>query len=134
MEIKLRQIRESKGFSQEQMAEYLNISQPQYYRKERGTSKIKESEWDILAKVLDMDKNELMDDNSTFISHRPNEEINIQSAQLLYFSEQLILELKEHVSTLKEKIIFVREQYESRLKDKDDLILFLKENNNNKSF
>jgi transcriptional regulator with XRE-family HTH domain len=133
MEIKLRQTRESKGYSQEQMAEYLNISQPQYYRKERGTSQIKEAEWDIIARVLDIDKDELKNENSLFYNNKSNEEFNLHSEQLLHFSEQLVFELKEHVSTLKEKIIVVREQYESRLKDKEDLILYLK-HNKNKSF
>ncbi|MCD0472833.1 MULTISPECIES: helix-turn-helix domain-containing protein [unclassified Flavobacterium] len=133
MRIKLRQIRESRGFSQEQMAEYLEISQPQYYRKERGSSKIQEHEWDILAKVLEVDKNQLRNKNTTLTFNDYNEEISIQSSQTLHYSEQLVLELKEHVSTLKEKIIFVKEQYESRLKDKEDLILFLKQNNNKSS-
>ncbi|MET3019702.1 helix-turn-helix domain-containing protein [Flavobacterium hydatis] len=132
MEIKLRQIREGKGFSQEQMAEYLNISQPQYYRKERGTSQIKESEWEIIAKVLDVEKDELKNENSLF-NNKPDEALKNQFVQVLHFSEQLIFELKEHVSTLKEKIIFVRENYESRLKDKEDLILFLKQNKNKSS-
>lgn len=126
MEIKLRQIRESKGISQEQMAEHLKISQPQYYRKEQGTSKIQEFEWDIIANVLKIDKSEIRNENLSFSNSK--EDINIPYSQLLLLSEQLTLELKEHVKTLKQKIIFVKEQYESRLKDKDDLILYLKKN------
>lgn len=133
MEIKLRQTRENKGFSQEQMAEYLNISQPQYYRKERGTSKIQEHEWDILAKVLEIDKTVLRDKNITLTFNNHNKETSNQSLQSSHFSEQLVIELKEHVSTLKEKIIFVKEQYEFRLKDKEDIILLLKQNNNKSS-
>ncbi|TRX00157.1 helix-turn-helix domain-containing protein [Flavobacterium gawalongense] len=129
MEIKLRQIREKKGFSQEQMAEYLKISQSQYYRKERGTSKIQEKEWDILAKSLDVNKTELRDKNwvSPFNNH--TEDGGIYSSHIMYVSEQLVSELKEHVLTLKEKNTLLKEQYEFRIKEKDKMIDFLKQNN-----
>lgn len=126
MEIKLRQIREEKGVSQETMAEYLNISQSQYYRKERGTSKIQESEWDVIAHVLDFDKNEIRNKTISFNNYK--EENTISCSELLLFSEQLTSELQEHIKTLKQKILFIKEQYESRLNDKEELILLLKQN------
>ncbi|MFG4002592.1 helix-turn-helix domain-containing protein [Flavobacterium aquidurense] len=126
MEIKLRQIREKKGISQETMAEHLNISQSQYYRKERGTSKIQEREWDIIANVLDIDKSEIKDESNILTISR--EEILISSSPLFLLSEQLTAELQEHIRTLKQKIIFIKDQYESRLKDKEELILLLKQN------
>lgn len=126
MEIKLRQIREKNGISQETMAEHLNISQSQYYRKERGTSKIQEREWDIIANVLDIDKSEIKDESNILTISR--EEILISSSPLFLLSEQLTAELQEHIRTLKQKIIFIKDQYESRLKDKEELILLLKQN------
>lgn len=125
MEIKLRQIREERGISQEQMAQYLKISQPQYYRKEKGSSKILESEWDIISSILGVDKNEIQ--NKKLGTHTIKEDNTISCSQLLSASETLVFELKEHVKTLKEKIIFVKGQYELRLKDKEEIIILLKQ-------
>jgi transcriptional regulator with XRE-family HTH domain len=126
MELKLRQQREKKGLSQEQMAEYLNISQSQYYRKEIGTSKIQEKEWDTIAKILEVDKNELRDENNSSNFNIQNIEGSVYSSHVIYFSEQLTNELKEHIVTLKEKNESIIAQYEYRIKEKDDLIAFLK--------
>jgi transcriptional regulator with XRE-family HTH domain len=126
MELKLRQQREKKGLSQEQMAEYLNISQSQYYRKEIGTSKIQEKEWDTIAKILEVDKNELRDENNSSNFNIQNIEGSVYSSHVIYFSEQLTNELKEHIVTLKEKNDSIVTQYEHRIKEKDDLIAFLK--------
>ncbi|MFI0489947.1 helix-turn-helix domain-containing protein [Flavobacterium sp.] len=124
MELKLRQLRDKKGFSQEQMADYLKISQSQYYRKEKGSSKIQEKEWNILAKVLGVDKAELKDENTVLAFNNHDEDV--YSSHIIYVSEQLASELKEHIKTLKEKNIFIKEQYEFRLKEKDEMIAFLK--------
>ncbi len=126
MELKLRQHREKKGLSQEQMADYLKISQSQYYRKESGTSKIQEKEWDAIAKILEVDKNELRDENNNSNFNIQNIEGSLYSSHVIYFSEQLANELKEHIVTLKEKYDSMAAQYECRLKEKDDLIAFLK--------
>ena len=126
METKLRQHRERKGFSQEQMAEYLKISQSQYYRKENGISKIQEKEWDVLAKILEVDKNELREENSNSVFNNNTVEGNIYSSHIIYFSEQLVSELQQHISTLKEEKEFIKTQYEHRLKEKDDFIALLK--------
>jgi transcriptional regulator with XRE-family HTH domain len=126
LEAKLRQLRETKGYSQEKMAEYLKISQSQYYRKERGTSKIQEKEWDILAEILEVEKNELRNNNNTPTFSTHNEESNIYSPPTISLAEQLVTELKEHVITLKEKNAMIIEQYEKRLKEKEEQILILK--------
>jgi hypothetical protein len=111
------------------MADYLKISQSQYYRKERGTSKIQENEWDILAKILDVDKSELRDESSISTFNNHTEDGDIYSSHIMYVSEQLASELKEHIVTLKEKNTFIKEQYEHRIREKDKMIDLLKQNN-----
>ncbi|MDR6761958.1 transcriptional regulator with XRE-family HTH domain [Flavobacterium sp. 2755] len=44
-----------KNFTQEEIGYQLGISQSQYSRRERGTTKITASEWNKLAKILDSD-------------------------------------------------------------------------------
>ncbi|OIV40461.1 helix-turn-helix domain-containing protein [Flavobacterium johnsoniae] len=44
-----------KNFTQEEMAHLLGISQSQYSRRERGTTKISTAEWNKLANILETD-------------------------------------------------------------------------------
>ncbi|PIF34325.1 helix-turn-helix protein [Flavobacterium sp. 9] len=50
---KLIKKRIEKNIKQEEMAFHLGITQSQYSRRESGITKIKKSEWNILAKVLE---------------------------------------------------------------------------------
>ena len=57
---KIRKIREAKDWSQEQMAEKLNMSLNGYAKIERGESKIYLDKLEQIAQVLDIDIVELM--------------------------------------------------------------------------
>ena len=57
---KIRRIRESKEWSQEQMAEKLNMSLNGYAKIERGESKIYLDKLEQIAQVFDIDVVELM--------------------------------------------------------------------------
>lgn len=56
---KLIKIRKEKKFSQQDVAKYLNISQTQYLRKERGEIEIKDDEWNRIATLLDVEVDDI---------------------------------------------------------------------------
>ena len=101
MNIKLRKLRESRNVSQDAMASLLNISQPQYYRKECNLSKFTKEEWQKIADFLDTEMTNILDDNL---------ETNLNLYQRDSISELLIVELKEHIITLKEIIKTQKEE------------------------
>ncbi len=49
---KLIRKRNEKAFTQKDLAEYLNISQTQYSRKEKGEVEISDEEWERISKLL----------------------------------------------------------------------------------
>ncbi|GIM52919.1 transcriptional regulator [Capnocytophaga cynodegmi] len=111
----IRKIREQKGFSQEYLANELNISQASYARLENQETKITIDRLLQIAKVLDTEITELFNDNK----------INIQSqtynaeAYGNGYVQNLVIENKETVNKLVES-------YKERLKEKDEQIDFLK--------
>lgn len=48
---KLRQVRMEKGLSQEKIAKILSTDTSNYSRKERGKTKIRDDEWEKMAKA-----------------------------------------------------------------------------------
>ncbi len=54
-EITIRQLRELKGYSQVYLAYRLGISQPAYSKIESGFSKTKESNYNLIASILEVD-------------------------------------------------------------------------------
>ncbi len=54
MKTKLQEIRISKGLSQEDVANLVGMTQPNYSRKENGLTKISKPEWELLTKKLDV--------------------------------------------------------------------------------
>lgn len=56
---KLIHARKDKKFSQQDIAEHLNISQTQYLRKEKGEIEIKDDEWERIAKLLDVEVDDI---------------------------------------------------------------------------
>ena len=56
---KLIKRRNEKDFTQKDLAEYLNISQTQYSRKEKGEVEISEEEWERISKLLETNVEEI---------------------------------------------------------------------------
>ncbi len=50
--LNLKRIRKQKGFSQEQMADFLHMDTSSYHRRENGKTKITQDEWHKIAAVL----------------------------------------------------------------------------------
>ncbi|QIY91897.1 helix-turn-helix transcriptional regulator [Chryseobacterium gallinarum] len=56
---KLIRKRNEKAFTQKDLAEYLNISQTQYSRKEKGEVEISDEEWERISKLLETNVEEI---------------------------------------------------------------------------
>ena len=61
---KLKKTRTEKGFSQQDVAKYLNINQTGYSRKENGTIPVTDDEWERLAKLLNVEVDDIKEDDS----------------------------------------------------------------------
>lgn len=59
----LKEIRKSKGFTQQQMAQYMAMEQTTYSRKENGKSPITEEEYKALSRLLETSIEELKESN-----------------------------------------------------------------------
>ena len=106
---KLRNARTQKGYTQEYMADGLGISQKQYSRLENGESGITLDYLEKICEKLEINPQDL------FTCEVKQENQN-QSGGLANSAYLIVNEFSE-------KLI---EQYEKRLKDKDDEICFLR--------
>ena len=103
---KVKFYREQKGFSQDSVAYALGMQQSQYSRRENGRAKFSADEIFKISKVLEIEISELFDDKT--IIFNSNNQSGGNFGQYINQSEKLI------------------EQYESRLKEKDEQINLLK--------
>ena len=104
---KLRSLRKEKGWSQEQTADYLCISQSAYARMEKGESHSWANSLSKICEVFEIAPEELFKQENVVINN------NQQGG---YSTNALV------VYRLTEKLI---EQYEARLKEKDEIIAVL---------
>ncbi|MDR7209782.1 helix-turn-helix transcriptional regulator [Flavobacterium piscis] len=105
---KLKQLRKSKGMSQEQVADYLHVSQSAYARMESGESHSWASHINDICRVFEISPEELVKSESVVINN------NQQGGN---FNNATI------INQLSEKLI---EQYEERIKELKDIIADLK--------
>lgn len=71
MKTKLQQLRIEKQILQEDMADLLGVKQSTYSRKERGQIYIMMREWELLARVMNVEIEDIYEDNDhSFISGR----------------------------------------------------------------
>jgi len=106
---KLKQLRKNKGMSQEQVADYLHVSQSAYARMESGESHSWASHINDICQVFEISPEELVKSESLVIN-------NNQKGGGGYI---------QIVNQLSEKLI---EQYEERIKELKDVIEGLKAN------
>lgn len=108
MNVKLKNLREERKISQATMAKVLNISQPQYQRKEVGDASFTDDEFETLADFLDVPVNEIKDNNG-FIQNNYNQKGGI--AQVIYYiADKLVDEVKELNSILRSELTDCREE------------------------
>ena len=108
MNVKLRKLREEKHISQEKMASLLDISQSQYYRKEANQAGFTTEEWEKMANFLNTDVEHIRSEDAKVIQNNIGTTTNF--AYVINVSDQLVAELKEHISTLKEIINSQKEE------------------------
>ncbi len=104
---KVKYYREIKRLSQESMAFELGLNQSQYSRRENGSIKFDSEEISNLSKILDVSASELFGDEAVIFNNTNQSGGNF--GQYVQLPEELI------------------KQYETRLKEKDEMIQFLKE-------
>lgn len=107
---KLKQLRKSKGMSQEQVADYLHVSQSAYARMESGESHSWASHINDICQVFEIAPEELVKNEGVIIG---NIGTNNGGGYI------------QIVNQLSEKLI---EQYEERIKELKDVIEGLKAN------
>ena len=123
---KIRKIREAKDWSQEQMAEKLNMSLNGYAKIERGESKIYLDKLEQIAQVFDIDVIELMQSDGKNICFQIESPLGSVyqgggETQLLIEVERLKLALS-HLREKEELLNKLIEQKDSEIKALKDLI------------
>lgn len=106
---KLKKIRKQKGWSQEIVADKLHISQSAYARIETGESNSWATHLETICTVFEIQPEELLKNDCLIVG-------NIGTNNGVGYAEI--------VNQLSEKLI---EQYENRLKEKDEIIIELRE-------
>jgi transcriptional regulator with XRE-family HTH domain len=104
---KVKFFRESKRFSQESLAHELGLNQSQYSRRENGGIQFSAEEIARLSQLLEVTANELFGDETIVFNN--NDQKGGSFAQFISLPNELI------------------EQYEARIKEKDELIQALKD-------
>ncbi|UUC47256.1 helix-turn-helix domain-containing protein [Flavobacterium cerinum] len=113
---KIRHLRKTRGYSQEEVAEKLNISQSAYARIENGESQSWASHIEQLSVIFEVKP-------KSFLSkHKDNTSTKKQKDKLLLRDSLIVL------NEVYEKLI---DQYEKRLQEKDELIALLKKTHHN---
>ena len=127
---KIRKIREAKDWSQEQMAEKLNMSLNGYAKIERGESKIYLDKLEQIAQVFDIDVIELMQSDGKNICFQIESPLGSVyqgggETQLLIEVERLKLALS-HAREKEELLNKLLKQKDDEMKSLKELVNFIK--------
>jgi len=107
---KLFEARKSKGLSQLQIAQKLNMDHSSYQRREKGQIKIHITEWEKLSKILEVPLEEIFEsEESQVFIWKDNASGNYQGTTNIYSvpesllenQQELIRKLKEEIAELK---------------------------------
>jgi transcriptional regulator with XRE-family HTH domain len=104
--IKLLEARKAKGFSQNQMAEKLFMDISSYCRRETGQIKIHITEWQKLARILEVSLDEIFEaeENQVFIC-KDSASGNYQGTTNIYSVPEFLLENQQkYIKSLEERI------------------------------
>lgn len=104
---KIRQIRELKGFSQEYIAQELGITQRAFSKIERNEVKIDWNKIEKLAIIFEMEPTDLIsfDDNLIFNNCTQSGKSNTINN---YIPDQLIEQYEARIKQMEEEILFLR--------------------------
>lgn len=104
---RLLEARLNKGLSQEEMADLIGMTQPNYCRREKGLKKISDAEWAKIAKELGVKKENIYESDDQLFLHKnieKNNSCNNHSFIVPDFVIDHIELLKEENRELKEKL------------------------------
>ena len=101
---KLKKLRKNKNFSQEDMADYLNISQSAYARMENGESHSWASHINDICRVFEISPEELVKSESVVINNNQQGGSSNNAIVIDQLSEKLIEQYEERIKELKEVI------------------------------
>lgn len=103
---KIRVLREQKGYSQESLAHEIGITQPSYARLEKRDDRISITRLKQIALILNTTVSYLIDEKTQKIINQQNSEgsqaYNVDTINTIINAD------KEHISTLKDEIKFLR--------------------------
>lgn len=101
---KLKKLRKQKGWSQEQVSDYLSISQSAYARMENGESHSWASHLDKICQVFEIDIEELFKEDKIIINNNQQGGSSTNAYVVNNLSEKLIEQYEERIKELKEII------------------------------
>jgi transcriptional regulator with XRE-family HTH domain len=106
---KLLEARLKKGLSQEELADLVGMSQPNYSRRENGLKKISDAEWSKIAKELKVTREEIYEEDLTHITIK-----NVKSNNPIYNSGTVHFNMPdfvlEHIELLKSQNLELKER------------------------
>ena len=117
---KLLEARKAKGFSQSQLADRLCMDVSNYNRRENGQSKINITEWEKLAKILDVPVSDIYEaDESLLFVCKDSTSVNqgaIQTNNIYSVPEFLLETQQKYIQHLEEAIAELKKQLEKNNK------------------
>ena len=107
---KLIKARNRRGFSQEYMANILNMDVSNYSRRESGQIKISAEQWQVLAKKLDVPLEDIYeaDENLIFIFN-DNSTGNGNIVNNYSLPQDILDMYKKHINILEQEIYYLKE-------------------------
>lgn len=103
--LQLKEIRQNKGLSQEELADLIGMTQSNYSRRESGKKKITEFEWKKIAKALNVKPEELYIKSKINNSDIQDEEFVTRYIKSLEIENS---ELREKIKAFKRYLLFQR--------------------------
>lgn len=107
---KLKKARISKNFTQEYLAEVLNVSQKTYSNFENDKSKPGFMQVEEMARIFDVSVLDFLSGDSITVNQNDNEIAIAQNYATINTSEKLIEQYEERIKELKEQIDFWKSQ------------------------
>lgn len=114
---KLLDARLRKGFSQEELADRIGMSQTNYSRRENGLTRISDKEWDRLAKELEVEKDDIFEEDNPYIVYKNNKGNSFNSGTIYFNIPDFVL---EHIELLKEQNQFLKKELENYRKNSNN--------------
>ncbi len=111
---KIRKIRELKGFSQEYMAEKLDISQRAYSKLEREETKLDWGRITGISHILEIDPIDLIQFDDSLIFHNCSQSGKINEIHN-HFPEELKQQYEKRIEQLEDEVKFLREALKKQL-------------------